>query len=320
MGQKGTVMSDTKTIHIMPYSAIVGQEQLKLALELTYVSPRIGGVLMSGERGTGKSTIVRAFSQMMYDNELPVNIPINATEDRVVGGWNVDALMKSEPVEQSGLLEEANGKILYIDEVNLLDDHIVNIILDVTSTGVLEIQRDGITKRLHLYFTLIGTMNPEEGGLRPQLLDRFSLMANVKTEPENRGKVLRNVLDFDEALELLAAKKSSPFINRMKKKDKKKQRQLLSAKSSLPPLDDDGILACCVEIASELDADGHRGERVLALTAQACAALKGDEKIEKHHIGNVAPLALQHRQKGIMERHQDLWGEGQQEIVERILA
>lgn len=115
-------------IQIMPYSMIVGQQQLKLALELVYIAPRIGGVLLSGERGTGKSTIVRAFTAMMYDR-LPVTLPINATEDRVVGGWDINQLMLGKVVPQQGLLEEANGILLYIDEVNLLDDHIVNIIL-----------------------------------------------------------------------------------------------------------------------------------------------------------------------------------------------
>jgi magnesium chelatase subunit I len=128
---------------ILPYSLIIGQTQLKLALELAYIAPRIGGVLLSGERGTGKSTAVRAFAQMIAE-QLPVTLPINATEDRVVGGWKVNELIGGKAVWQRGLLEEADKKgMLYVDEVNLLDDHIVNIILDVTSTGVLEIQREG---------------------------------------------------------------------------------------------------------------------------------------------------------------------------------
>ena len=165
-------MSNDSDILILPYTSIIGQEQLKLALELAYIAPNIGGVLISGERGTGKSTTVRAFAKMLYDS-LPVTIPINATEDRVIGGWNIDALMQSKPEWQKGLLEEANGTLLYIDEVNLLDDHIVNIILDVTSTGVLVVQREGKSDQKQIQLTLVGTMNPEEGGLRPQLLDRF---------------------------------------------------------------------------------------------------------------------------------------------------
>jgi hypothetical protein len=131
-----------KLAKILPYTLIVGQERVKLALELAYIAPRIGGVLLSGQRGTAKSTAVRAFTRMMYD-KLPVTLPINATEDRVVGGWRIDKLMQSKPEPQPGLLKDADESLLYIDEVNLLDDHIVNIILDVTSTGVLEVQRDG---------------------------------------------------------------------------------------------------------------------------------------------------------------------------------
>jgi magnesium chelatase subunit I len=160
-------------IDILPYSRIVGQDEIKLALEIAYVAPqRLGGILISGQRGTGKSTAVRAFSRMV-DNRLPVTLPINATEDRVVGGWKIDALMQSKSEWQIGLLEEARDRLLYVDEVNLLDDHIVNIILDVTSTGVLVVQREGQNKEpVKVPFTLVGTMNPEEGGLRPQLLDR----------------------------------------------------------------------------------------------------------------------------------------------------
>jgi magnesium chelatase subunit I len=144
---------DKSEIPIFPYHLIVGQEQLKLALELAYIAPRIGGVLLSGERGTGKSTAVRAFAYMMYGG-LPVTLPINATEDRVIGGWEINELMQGKAEWQDGLLVEANKKVLYVDEVNLLDDHIVNIILDVTSTGVLVIQREGKSTQKSVSFTL----------------------------------------------------------------------------------------------------------------------------------------------------------------------
>src|SRR5215471_10525041 len=140
-------------IPLMPYSMVKGQDQLKLALELSYIAPRIGGVLLSGQRGTGKSTVVRAFANAVFGT-LPVTLPINATEDRVVGGWNIQSLLNSQLEEQPGLLESADGRLLYIDEVNLLDDHIVNIILDVTSTGVLVIEREGRHTEKEVRFTL----------------------------------------------------------------------------------------------------------------------------------------------------------------------
>ncbi|HEU4323640.1 MAG TPA: AAA family ATPase [Roseiflexaceae bacterium] len=191
-------MSDSpNTDAIMPYSMIHGQQQLKLALELAFVAQRIEGVLLSGQRGTGKSTAVRAFALMAY-GRLPVTLPINATEDRVVGDWKLEELVRGEPVEQPGLLEQAHDSVLYIDEFNLLDDHIVNIILDVTSTERLVAQRNRpIDKAFR--FTLVGTMNPNEGGLRPQLLDRFGLMVDVSAESdtETRIKILKAVLEFD---------------------------------------------------------------------------------------------------------------------------
>ena len=149
-------MSDISVNKILPYTSIIGQKRLKLALELAYIAPRLGGVLLSGQRGTGKSTAVRAFAQMMYGN-LPVTLPINATEDRVIGGWQINELMEGKAKWQEGLLQEADGELLYIDEVNLLDDHIVNIILDVTSTGVLVIQREGQSTQNKVSFTLVGT-------------------------------------------------------------------------------------------------------------------------------------------------------------------
>ena len=171
---------DKKWVTLLPYSLIVGHETLKRALECTYIAPRIGGVLIRGDRGTGKSTGVRAFARMI-NGELPVTLPINATDDRVVGGWKIDELMLNRrPVPQPGLLEQAGEMgMLYIDEVNLLDDHIVNLILDVASTGHLSVQYESQDAQKRLSFALVGTMNPEEGLLRPQLLDRFGLIVDV---------------------------------------------------------------------------------------------------------------------------------------------
>jgi magnesium chelatase subunit I len=217
-------------IQILPYSQIVGQAQIKLALEIAYIAPpRLGGVL-SGQCGTGKSTAVRAFAQTIDDRgRLPVTLPINATEDRVVGGWQIDELMKSEAKWQDGLLQAANGRLLYVDEVNLFDDHIVNIILDVTSTGVLVVQRDGNDRQPEsVAFTLVGTMNPEEDGLRPQLLDRFGLMVSVSAESERakRVQILQNVLKFNEE----RSKPKSEWLDKEFKASQKRRVELERAK------------------------------------------------------------------------------------------
>jgi magnesium chelatase subunit I len=312
---------------VLPYSAVVGQEEVRRALEIAYVAPRIGGVLLSGERGTGKSTVVRAFS-LMVRQELPVTLPIHATEDRVVGGWNIAAALRGEPEWEEGLLhdvgKERRNKIFYIDEVNLLDDHLVNIILDVTATGILEVQREGHAQRDALDFTLVGTMNPEEGGLRPQLLDRFGLMVQVRTEVEDRAKVLSRVLNFDRALTQRQHDEPSNFLEQMAAADVTRRDWLNTVRDErIARLDKipDPILGLCVELAAELGVDGHRGERVLALAAQACAALdKEADRIEARHLRAVAAMALQHRQKGMAERTAGLWSAHHEEALERILG
>lgn len=316
-------MSDSApTPQILPYSAIVGQSQAKLALELTYIAPRIGGVLLSGDRGTGKSTIVRAFSQMVYDR-LPITLPINATEDRVVGGWNIDQLMLGKTEFQEGLLKEADGTLIYVDEVNLLDDHIVNIILDVASTGVLVVQRDGIRREEPVSFTLIGTMNPEEGGLRPQLLDRFGLMVNVKAETDAvaRREILDTVLKFDEALFQREQGQSSKWLSQMRDKDGTRKEELIAAQERFPAVEIPEVIAnYCVTLATALNTEGHRADFVLALGAKACAALEGDSVATTEHLRQVAPLALQHRRHGMADSDKSWWEAQALSAIDEILS
>ncbi|WP_445214795.1 AAA family ATPase [Brasilonema sp. UFV-L1] len=315
------VVNETTTIQILPYTLIVGQQQIKLALELAYIAPRIGGVLLSGQRGTGKSTAVRAFAQMMYER-FPVTLPINATEDRVVGGWRIDELMQSKAVPQKGLLEEANGGLLYIDEVNLLDDHIVNIILDVTSTGVLVVQREGQSFQKPVSFTLVGTMNPEEGGLRPQLLDRFGLMVSVEAEQNEaeRTMILQTVLEFDEAVSQLKAGETSAYINEALEKDKKRKALLEKARQNFynvkVPVN---VARNCVKLAMEFKAEGNRGDYIIALAARAYAALVDAKQVTNDHVAEVARLALQHRRPEVLQSNQMPWSDEDDQQVMKMM-
>lgn len=336
---------------ILPYSMVVGQEQLKLALEIAYVAPMVGGVLISGTRGTGKSTVVRAFAQMIYER-LPVTLPINATEDRVVGGWDVHHLMRGKSVWRSGLLVAASegrerlyftddsttpdeeqdnsetnngqelGGILYIDEVNLLDDHIVNIILDATSTGVLVVQRDSQSYEKDVQFSLVGTMNPEEGDLRPQLLDRFGLVVNTSTSKDSqlRRKILTNVLVFEHARTLVRQGQSADELEEEYKKDKEYSSELVEAKKRFYDVHvSEDMEQCCVDLAIQFDAAGHRADYTIALAAKALAALNGVSEVTKDHIAKVTPLALQHRRSSVAVSGKLTWNDQDDQKVQAIL-
>jgi magnesium chelatase subunit I len=327
MEESGSTMSESVSagngsITLMPYSAIVGQDQLKRALELTYVEPRIGGLLLSGERGTGKSTAVRAFAYMM-EGRPAVTIPFNATEDRIVGGWMLESLLESKPEWKKGLLEEADGRILYIDEVNLLDDHIVNLILDVTATRILDIQRDNADRQGQVNFTLIGTMNPEEGGLRPQLLDRFGLMVFVETETRLRKTALSNVLKFEAALWQMKRGgdgEEVAFYNEMRARDVDLRDRLVAARERKRPTISDEILERCVAIAKSLEAEGLRGEHALALAARATAAIEDKDEVQPQHLREAVRFAFQHRLRGISQVDARTWGTEQLEAIKATLG
>jgi magnesium chelatase subunit I len=310
---------------ILPYSRIVGQEELKKALELAFIDPEIRGVLLSGERGTAKSTAVRAFSQMMYGT-LPTTLPMNATEDRVVGGWRIDELMRSRNVWQDGLLQEADKKLLYVDEINLLDDHLVNIILDVASTDVLVVQREGKSLQTPVHFTLVGTMNPEEGGLRPQLLDRFGLMVDVPSEKdeERRIEILETLLRFDRGA--YAQVPPTDADPEARKADGLRKRILLKAQTlvrqervGIP----DEVKRHCVRVSRAFNVEGHRGEHVMALAARAHVARAVAEAVVNNpkqplpskleatieDVVAVARLAIQHRRRESLRGEPLQWRE-----------
>jgi magnesium chelatase subunit I len=313
-------LDQDRSIPILPYSLIVGQGTLKLELELAYIAPRLGGVLLSGQRGTGKSTAVRAFAKMVY-GDLPVTLPINATEDRVVGGLDVDKLMQSDAQWKDGLLVEAKDKLLYVDEINLLDDHIVNIILDVTSTGKLEVQRDGQSVREDVVFTLVGTMNPEEGGLRPQLLDRFGLMVNVKTATTKaeRLAILENVLNFEDEWAKKQATGNSKFLEQAQQADDAKRAVLEQARKRFFEIDVSPVLEQCVALAEAFEVEGNRGERVLAMAARAHAALHDRPTVTIDDLRIIAPLAFQHRRMGMEQNPEANWTPQDAQDLEQVL-
>ncbi|MGQ4487811.1 AAA family ATPase [Streptomyces sp. SAS_281] len=303
---------------ILPYSRIVGQDELKLALELNFIAPAIGGVLIAGRRGTAKSTVVRAFA-LMTGGCLPVTLPINATDDRVLGGWELDALMHGEARRQPGLLEEAHRKgLLYVDEVNLLDDHIVNIILDVVSTGVLSVQREGIDTEAHVSFGLVGTMNPEEGSLRAQLLDRFGLMVTAsELDIEERHRMITTVLAFEE--ERLVA--GSAWLRAAEDENRRLRDALTAARERLTVVRlDPDISRLCAEAAARTGAVGQRGDLLVAKAARALAARDGARSVERSHVRRVVPLALRHRRPDSVHGPEPAWGQEEESALDELFG
>jgi magnesium chelatase subunit I len=305
-----------------PFSAIVGQEAMKQALVLTAIDPGIGGVLVFGDRGTGKSTAVRALAALLPPIEAiegcPVNsaraadvpdwaglterkivtkptpvidLPLGVTEDRVVGALDIErALTRGEKAFQPGLLARANRGYLYIDEVNLLEDHIVDLLLDVAQSGENLVEREGMSVRHPARFVLVGSGNPEEGELRPQLLDRFGLSVEVRSPQDvpTRVEVIRRRDAYDTAYDA--------FIEAWRARDMALRRKILAARKRLPQVGTpDGALADCAALCIALGSDGLRGELTLLRTARALAALENAPEITRQHLKSVAPMALSHR-------------------------
>ncbi|MEV6527503.1 AAA family ATPase [Longispora sp. NPDC051575] len=310
---------------LLPYSMIVGQDDLKTALEVAFVNPMVGGVLATGQRGTAKSTTVRSFA-MMAAGELPVTLPIGATDDRVLGGWNVDKLMQGESTWQPGLLVEAStsdGRTLYVDEINLLDDYLVNIILDVASTGILNLQRENHSEENQIRFTLVGTMNPDEGGLRPQLLDRFGLVVPISAleDLDERGRIVEAVLCLEEQAESPGTESAAHVrVRKACALDSTRRDQLTAARDTLPAVvPGKAALVACVKLASEFEVAGHRGEIVLIQAARALAALEGQLQVGAEHIRKISKLALVHRRPGGESGTLPEWTDEHDALVNRIV-
>jgi magnesium chelatase subunit I len=314
---------------VFPFSAIVGQDAMKRALLIAAVDPGIGGVMVFGDRGTGKSTAVRALAALLppmrsvkdcpyhcdpeadagrctpdcpsrttkgaVKTELRptpvVDLPLGATEDRVVGALDLEqALTRGEKRFEPGLLAKAHRGFLYIDEVNLLEDHLVDLLLDVAASGENVVEREGLSVRHPARFVLIGTGNPEEGELRPQLLDRFGLSVDVKTPTvlADRVAVVRQRDAFDRDPETFAAawtKKDAQVRDRIVK------ARALHSNLALP----DEVVECAATLCMKIGSDGLRGELTLIRAARALAALEGAKAVSTTHLREIAVMSLQHR-------------------------
>jgi magnesium chelatase subunit D len=276
-----------------PLSAVVGQDDLKLALLLHAVDPKLGGVLIRGEKGSGKSTAARAVAALVGNGAPFVELPIGATEDRVVGTLDLEgALLEGRSRLRPGLLAAADGGVLYVDEVNLLADHLVDVLIDAAAFGVNRVERDGLTAEHPCRFVLVGSMNPEEGELRPQLLDRFGLSVEVRAprDPELRTEVVRRRLAFDAD--------PAAFAARFAPEDDGLRAALAAAGAILPDVVvPDDVLAFTSRLCADLDAEGLRADLVLARGAAALAALEGRNEATADDVARLAPLALAHRRR-----------------------
>src|SRR5512138_2815556 len=315
---------------IFPFTAIVGQDRMKRALVLNAIYPLIGGVLIRGERGTAKSTAVRALAALLPEirvvadcpfscnpddsllcdtcterrgrgEVLPVgtrkvrmvDLPVSATEDRVVGTLDIEkGIKRGEKHFEPGVLAAANRGILYVDEVNLLDDHVVDLLLDSAAMGVNVVEREGISFQHPAQFVLVGTMNPEEGELRPQLLDRFGLAVEIRgiPDPEARVEIIERRLAYEQDPESFGVEWSTA--------EAKLSNEIDQARHALPSVTHtQADLYAIAELSSGLEVDGHRADLVILKGARAHAALVGRATVAEEDILLAAELALPHRMK-----------------------
>lgn len=316
-----------------PFTAIIGQEAMKLGIILNVIDPKIGGILVFGEKGTGKSTAVRAIANLLPEidvvKECPfhcnphdqgslcencrtkinngetlltgkdkmrvVDLPVSATEDRVVGSLDIEeAIQHGKKKFDLGVLALANRGILYVDEINLLDDHIVDLLLDSAAMGVNTVEREGISFSHPAQFILVGTMNPEEGELRPQLLDRFGFSVDIKgiKDPEKRIDIVkrRGAFEVDP----------HGFLHEYHDLEMELSHRIVTARNLLPRVTiDDELLLINAKIAIALEVDGHRGDLTLMKGARAMAAFEGHEQVEKEDIRKVVEMVFLHRLKSL---------------------
>lgn len=322
-----TILEESRPI--FPFTAIVGQEEMKLALILNVIDPKIGGVMIMGDRGTGKSTTVRALIDLLPEIEVVendpfnsdpndpelmseeireklqrneklsvvrkkismVDLPLGATEDRVCGTIDIEkALTEGVKAFEPGLLAKANRGILYVDEVNLLDDHLVDVLLDSAASGWNTVEREGISISHPARFILVGSGNPEEGELRPQLLDRFGMHAQIGTVKEAalRVKIVEQRANFDES--------PLEFRNNYNQSQQELTKKLIQARELLKKVEIDYDFRVKIsQICSELNVDGLRGDIVTNRASKALAAFEGRTEVTPQDIFRVIPLCLRHR-------------------------
>ncbi|MFO7557829.1 MAG: ATP-binding protein [Desulfobacterales bacterium] len=320
-----------KDHRVYPFSAIVGQEAMKTALILNAINPKLGGVLISGEKGTAKSTAVRALAELLPEMEVVagcrffcdpktpgklcsdcreklnaegslatgrmkmkvVDLPINATEDRVIGTLDLEhAIQKGEKRFEPGILAEANRGILYVDEVNLLDDHIVDVLLDSAAMGVNTVEREGVSHTHPAEFILVGTMNPEEGELRPQLLDRFGLCVNITgiSDPVKRVEIVMNRAHFEDDPVGMAEK--------WRIKDQELAEKIIQARSILPQVSiSKDLLLKIANISIALDVNGHRSDLIMMKASKTIAGFHGRKEVQVQDINDSLEIALSHRMR-----------------------
>ena len=273
-----------------PFGALVGQAPLQRALQLAAIDPGLGGVLVTGPRGTAKSTAARALAELLPEGQL-VTLPLGASEDRLIGTLDIESALRDGSVRFSpGLLAKAHRGVLYVDEVNLLPDTLVDALLDAAASGVNTVERDGISHSHEASFVLIGTMNPEEGELRPQLIDRFGLVVELENcfDPLVRQQIVKARLGFDldpQAFRAAYAEQQAEYVQRIR-----------AARQALPGLGfDDAVHAHVSALCIEAAVDGLRADLVMLRAARALAALEQAAAVTTGHVDQVAEAVLHHR-------------------------